>query len=69
MRVSHRIEMILLSRRRLSVRELSRALHLNEDRCRAELAELEPFGVKVENGTAFIAADQDAVPASLRLAA
>lgn len=47
MRLSHCMEQYLIEERQTTVRKVAHWFGLSEDRCRAELHEIEPFGVEV----------------------
>lgn len=57
MRLSHRMELYLIEERRSTVREMARQFGLTEDRCRAELYEIVPFGVEVTADDRVLVAD------------
>jgi hypothetical protein len=49
MRISHRIELILLEERRIHVQELSRRCRITRSRCIEELSLLAPLGIETDD--------------------
>lgn len=47
MRLSHQLEQYILGEQQSTVQEMARWFGVSESRCRAELMEIEPFGVRL----------------------